>query len=244
MDFLKNRSFRQTLLCRYEVALERTAQFRQLAHLRVASQSRPETEIVDVTSKQSVKFLNGRGTLTTSDPVMKAALIHLKRIWPASVPFVELVSLAQSTATGRATALDSKVMSSATESLAETFLRCFATATIDLRRSAPRFAEQISDKPHATALTRAQAVRGPRVTSRLHEIVTIDDIQRQVVAACDGQHSASELIEVLCDVVQNGDLILHHDGRRITDRESAHKLTSEAIPPILRALAQRALLIG
>ena len=244
MDFLKNRSFRQTLLCHANLTLERTAQPRHLLHLRIASQARPETESPDVRSKQQVKFLSGKGTLTTSDPLVKAALAHLKQIWPASTPFAELAALAQSTARGRPAAVDREVMSAETESLATTFLRCFATATIELRHTAPRFVIQVSERPLASPLARAQALRGPRVTNRLHETVTLDDVQRQILTACNGERSTAELIESLCDAVQEGGMILHHDGRRVTDRDTARRLTGETVPSLLAALTQRALFVG
>ena len=225
-------------------SFDRTAQPCHLLHLRVASQARPETESPDVRSKQQVKFLSGKGTLTTSDPLVKAALAHLKQIWPASTPFAELSSLAQSTARGRPSAVDREVMSAATESLAATFLRCFATATIELRHAASRFVTQVSEKPLASPLVRAQAIRGPRVTNRLHETVTLDDVQRQILAACNGERSTAELIEILCDAVQEGGMILHHEGHRVTDRDTARRLTGEAVSSLLAALAQRALFIG
>ncbi|MEK6257902.1 MAG: class I SAM-dependent methyltransferase [Planctomycetota bacterium] len=268
MDFLRNRAFRQTLLCRDDVSLDRSAPHHHLSRLRIATNARPEVERsdsapsdpaivqpsvgreppvlfdnIDIANSAPLVFRRGGGTLTTTDSVVKAAILHLSRVWPASMPFVELASLARSTATGRPAAVGGDVMSSTTEPVASTLLRCFATSTVDLRSTAPRFVGRVSNAPTASSLARAQAAGGPNVTNRLHETVSLDDVQRQVLARCDGRNSPPDLINHLCEAVIGGDLILHHEGRRITDRDTAHRLATEVLPSVLTGFAQRALLI-
>lgn len=244
MDFLRNRAFRQTLLCRADLALDRTAQQQQLVYLRVASNAATENQKVDVMSKDSVTYRRSSGTLTTSDPVIKSMMHHLQQAWPESIPFIELASMARSTASGRPSMIDSDVMTPATEPLANTLLRCFATSTIDLHRTASPFVRHVSDHPKASALVRAQAACVTTVTNRLHESVSLDDVQRQVLAACDGTRNADDLTNLICDKVVSGELIQHHEGRRVTERDVAVRLSVGVVPAILQNLARRALLIA
>ena len=171
-------------------------------------------------------------------------MFHLLQAWPASIPFVELASMARSTATGRPSMIDSDVMSSATEPLAKTLLRCFATSTIDLHHTASPFAIDVSERPLASSLARAQAARGTSVTNRLHEAVSLDDTQRQILAACDGHRTVEDLTDHLCERVLSGELIQHHAGRRVTEKETASRLAAEVVPSILQNLAQRALFLS
>src|SRR5205085_10073473 len=93
MDFLRNRMFRQTLLCHRGVSLVTQVRPDLLAGLAAASPARPEKEDLDVRSTGDDKFLGQDGpAVTTSQPVFKAALVHLRQAWPQAVPFGELLS--------------------------------------------------------------------------------------------------------------------------------------------------------
>jgi methyltransferase-like protein/SAM-dependent methyltransferase len=244
MDFLRNRMFRQTLLCRADIPLVRSSPHRQLVRLRVASNARNEGAASSLTSNESVAYRRTTASLTTSDSLMKSAMFHLQQEWPGSIPFVELASMARSTATGRPSMVDSDLMTPATEPFASTLLRCLATSMIDLRSSSPTFVRVVSERPAASALTRAQAELGASVTNRLHESVALDDIQRKVLAACDGQRTVDAIVEHLREKVLSGDLVQYHEGRRVIEHELANRLAAEVVPSILTQLVQRALLIG
>lgn len=244
MDFLRNRAFRQTLLCHADAPLKRSAQHENLVHLRVASNARPETVVESVSSKDAVVYRRAGSKVTSSDPLVKAAMKHLLHEWPDSIPFVELASIAQSLATGRPSMIDSDFLGRGSEPLAITLLRCFATSTVDLRRTSAPFVKEVTDYPAASTLTRLQAMRGPDVTNRLHESVSLNDTERQVLACCDGQSNVKALIERMADKVVSGELIQHHEGRRITDRETTVRLAAESVPGILKALCERAFFVS
>src|SRR5262249_23653796 len=86
MDFLCNRMFRQTLLCRadrypnYELAAER------VTSLHLASPVRP-SGACDLRPEVAVEFLcPGDVTIASHDPLAKAALLILAQTWPGSLP--------------------------------------------------------------------------------------------------------------------------------------------------------------
>ena len=272
MDFLRNRAFRQTLLVRENVELHRTPDVRTLLRLEVASSARLEPRSSGSsnanqpaaadesprandtpTSAQSrdahksplaVTFRRGTSVLRTSDPVVKAAMLHLGKVWPHSVTFAELASLARSVASGQPAAVDSDIMSAATERLASTLIRCFATSSVDLRSAASQFVNSVSERPRASSLARVQASQGMNIANRRHEIVQMDDIQRRIVAACDGTRTPSELVQSLGESLARNEFVLHHEGRRVTDAAVLPKLVGDLVPKILEFLAARAMLTG
>ena len=63
------------------------------------------------------------GGQTSSQPVFKAALVHLRRAWPQAVPFGELLAAARADAGGDRPAADDG------RALAEGLLNCYATAS-------------------------------------------------------------------------------------------------------------------
>ena len=95
-----------------------------------------------------------------------------------------------------------------------------------------------------TQLLPTRAKRGTNVTNRMHESITLDDVQRLVTTACDGTRASHDLVEFVAERVVSSELVQHYQGRRVTDRDLAIQLASEVVPQILRFLADRAILIA
>src|SRR5581483_5135543 len=78
MDFLRNRTFRQTLLCHAAQTPNYQLTPRHAEPFRIASPLRPASAAPDVTSQAEEKFRGpGDVTLTSRGPVVKAALAVL-----------------------------------------------------------------------------------------------------------------------------------------------------------------------
>ncbi len=242
MDFLRNRAFRQTLLCHREAQLERPAHPSKIQGLRVASNTRPEGE-VNLNSEEKTTFRRGGSVLTTNNPYVKATMTHLASVWLRSVPFVELASIGRSMVEGRPGAIGSDVMSRGTQQLAETILRCFSTGQIDLHVSEVPISTSVSSTPAATPYARLQARDSTMVTNRLHETVPLDDLQRFVLCSLDGTRDRAGSAEFVGESVSQGKLILYHQGSRITDAAQAREMVSDLLPEILEGFARSALLV-
>src|SRR5262245_35359566 len=89
LDFLRNRQFRWTLLCHDDVALNHGPQPRALfdRNLFVVSALAPENREPALATDAAEAFRTRFDTsLTTSQPVLKAAFTHLSSQWPRPVP--------------------------------------------------------------------------------------------------------------------------------------------------------------
>ncbi|MBX3442273.1 MAG: methyltransferase regulatory domain-containing protein [Planctomyces sp.] len=243
MDFLRNRTFRQTLLCRRDIPLDRTTQGRRLLNLQLASNSAPEA-VPDAPDDGRTAFRRGSSVMTTSDPVVRAAMTMLHANWPRPIPFLELAAAARSHGADRMAAIQVDTMSPATLQLADTLLRCHATAQVDLHFQMPEFVMEVSERPRASVVARLQAEDGSQVTDRTHGTMTLDDFHRQTLMLLDGEHDRARLLDKLSEGVRKGTLLISRDGQRVTDSQAVSGIISEWLDKALAGFARMALLVG
>jgi hypothetical protein len=182
--------------------------------------------------------------MTTSDPVVKSAMVLLKNAWPASIPFPELAAAARSNVGDRMAAIQPDSMTPATQQLADTFLRCHATGQIDLHSIPAPFITRVSERPVASLVARIQAAGGAQVTDRTHGNLNLDDFHRQMLTLLDGEHDREQLLKSLVDKVQSGLLMIHRDGQRLTDPVAIRDVIASWIDRALESFARMALLVG
>ena len=163
MDFLRNRPFRQTLLVHQGVQLNRNLGWQSLAGLYVESQVRPEGDDASLNSSAPLVFKLANGaSLTTPNPITKAAMTILSRTWPRAMQFEALHKAARALLDEQGPAAMG-IASPAPEEqiLGADLLTCFSANIVTLRAMPWRHATKAGERPKATALARLQAARGP-----------------------------------------------------------------------------------
>lgn len=244
MDFVRNRAFRQTLLVHRDASVVRTPAAETLLNLRVASSGQSESETIDLHSREQTVFRRKSASLRTTDPIVRAAFVHLRQIWPASIPFIELASIARSMAVGGPVAVDSDHVSAHSRQLAATLLQCFGTSMADLYCSPRPFVTRISERPLASVVARIQAQHGSHVTNLLHESITLDDLQCQVLRVCDGTRHRDDLIDSICGSAARGEFVMFDAGQKLTEESELRRAVANMLPAVVQSLARRALLIA
>jgi len=230
MDFLRNRSHRQTLLCHQEVSLNRSLNLdlNQLGPYRVRSRARPQGEF-DCTDYTPAVFAGGKVSFSVDHPATKCALKQLIQCTPESVPFHTLAQtvLSELGVDGP----ESDQWRREHGLLAFHIMRAFTTSldVVDLRTNRDHFVREISTKPMASDLARYQAQRGQWVTNRLHERVRLDPLSQRLLTLLNGNRSGREIIDELASLVPSD--------------ESLEERTQEVILR-LEWMACSALLIG
>ncbi len=155
MDFLRNRTFRQSLLCRKEAPLKRNLGPDDMKKFWIGSAAKPVAGDLDVTSTKPEQFKNPAGhVLTTANPLVKAAFKHLASRWPQASAFDELLAAAQ--AMIKDIARDEAVRAREADVLAADILTSYTANLVVLHSQRPRFVTDVSDRPKATSLARAQ----------------------------------------------------------------------------------------
>lgn len=244
MDLVRNRLFRQTLLCRQEVQLNRSLPAERIYPLYVASPTEPEGGNIDIRSWEPVTFRRPGSTLTTKEPLVKAAMVHLRSIWPRPIGFRDLLGAARSRLQEGPVIVDAQRDQRDAAALARPLLRCYATTHVDLHVQPSRANLEATENPEATRLARHQAGEGLGVTNLWHEAVRLNDLERHLLRHLDGQNDLPRLIDALAADVQSGRIVVQDGGQPLTSEASVREIISTAVPAALRSLARKGLLLA
>jgi methyltransferase-like protein/2-polyprenyl-3-methyl-5-hydroxy-6-metoxy-1,4-benzoquinol methylase len=235
MDFVRNRTFRQTLLCHDQIAIKRRIDADQLTDLHAASPLKPASSTGDAASDQGEEFVHRSSgqVVTVHGPLAGAALTELSGRWPGSLSLKALIART----TPRPTEQE-------VDGLKKLLLHLFAKNLVVLYATPPPVVSSVSERPLATPLARFQAGVQSTVTTQLHIRVELDDMHRRLLAMLDGACSQDALVERLVEQALRGDFELQEHGRRIRDAARIRNLFASEVDPCLARLAESALLIG
>ena len=204
VDFIRNRTFRRTLLCHRDAPVDWRGMNQRVRLMHISSPAVPEGTI-DVPGKGEGKFKLSAGTLTTQVPVIKAALLILSERWPQTMPFEELLdeSLRRM---GQDPANAATQREKVAQFLAENLVQCLGQRAIHFFSAPLPVAARIGERPHGFRVARFQAQNQTRVTSLLHELVQLNEFDRQLLQMCDGQRTRGQIIEQMAADVRSGKL--------------------------------------
>lgn len=242
LDFLRNRTFRQTLLVHSDVVLSRKIQPEKLMSFYVASHSKPDADAADPDVPGVAHFRDAEGrSISTNHPVSKAAMLRLGRSWPLSVRFDHLFSGARMQMGLGPTDGD---LGLDVQALAETVLAGYGytDSLVELHVYQPGFALDIGARPHASPVARSQAKERMTVTNLRHERVRLDAFSRYLLLCLDGKHDRGALTRRFMEgPVADGILSIKSDD---VDRGEGDmvSLLEEEIEARLTWLAQASLL--
>ena len=247
MDFVRNRMFRQTLLCHREVKLNRALGPWTLTDFRIGGSLRRLDPDPNRGSDEVETFTGANDLrISSSEPIVKAALLTLGEVWPATIPFRELLERAgrrqESERTGKE--WKTQAIEAGGNVLGTALLVCCATGLCELQVQQDQFVTSVGVKPCACPLVKLQAVSGNGVTNRRHEGLQLGKFERHLISLLDGKHDREELIEELAVLAANKTLNVSIDERIVTDSAEIRKIMAIALEDALHRLARAAVLIG
>jgi hypothetical protein len=182
LDYLRNRRFRLTLACAATAPIDRRITPADVRGLHLACGAEPSAR-PDLRSSAPATFSTDLASIVVEEPMVKAALLHLRSVWPRAMPFAELAS-GLALLAGRAPDVDR---------LAAAMLEGFAARIIELAVGPGRAAPSPPERPQATALARLCAARGLPVATLRHEDARLDDDSRRVLTLLDGTRDRAAL---------------------------------------------------
>ncbi len=189
LDFLKERRFRQTLLCRSGVALRSEVRADALRELSISSSAKPDGDKIDPSSRKEQRYRGRAGaTFATNEPLLKVAIDLLQAEWPRALRMTDLLE-ASAARCGIAAG------DAGQRALADFALGCYAAGSVELHVRQPSFARRPAHKPRASALARLQVQRGDTATGLIGNMVALDDpLARRVLALLDGSRDRAALL--------------------------------------------------
>ncbi|WP_339748334.1 methyltransferase regulatory domain-containing protein [uncultured Rubinisphaera sp.] len=220
LDFLRNRTFRQTILCHSSRKPTRQPQIDSLNRLYVSSNAIPEKQNYDYRSQDELLFRRRDARLKTTDPLVKVAFSILEKRWPQRVPFKELASVSRSIIHDRPIPIDNEFMTGETQRFAKTILDCFSSSLVDLHSDQSLCDSFPSDTPLAKPLQIQQANQSAMVTTLIHTEFQMDEFQRQLIQLCDGTKDRDQIVTAMVQLLENGKLTIYgNQGNKLEPSE-------------------------
>ena len=238
LDFWQHRTFRQTLLCRRGITLNRTLKPEALNAFYLAGRAKPVSDKPDIYSDKVEQFRSPPNRaedgviFSTGHPLVKAALVQLDEIWPQAMTLEALLAAARARLGGEATPATleigsifkiepNSVISKAQAEdpvrvLSASLLACFARGLVSLHVYRPHFSPEVSERPVVSPVARfLTQERNTRITNLWHERVDLDEFDRYLIRRLDGRHDYEALLAAfLSGPVAEGVLALKGTPRR------------------------------
>jgi methyltransferase-like protein/2-polyprenyl-3-methyl-5-hydroxy-6-metoxy-1,4-benzoquinol methylase len=233
MDFFRNRTFRQTLLCRNGILLGRDLNVDSFRPFSFASGVRPTAPIADVTQDGPVKFEAAEWpTATVNGPIGKAALLCLREAWPQFVAWPDLENRVR-TRLG---------LPPGTPETAQSFVSTMGTwfmkGLVTMSLSLPPCVSKVSERPVAGVVARTQVRLGKlEVSTLLHRNVKLGPFDAGVLGLLDGTRDRSAIVEHMMNAPHAGDA-------QIKQRASNLRAVDIHVDKSLTLLAELGLLCG
>ena len=246
MDFVRNRIFRQTLLCHEGVELQRKLTPQIIEKFSVCSQLKSTTDTPDLASRAAVDYLVARGgkhKITSAEPIVKAALWWLEQQFPQAIPFGDLLEQARRVLDTQAVQ-PPDTATSHSHLLGEALLNLFAGRFVELVRYPYAVASEAGRFPRTTRLIRKQAQEGPTVSNLRHETLSLDVVTQEVTRHLDGQHDRNAILELLVAKVDSGVLVVRDNkGQALDGRETVRGELAKQLDVALNICVRGSLLV-
>lgn len=244
LDFLRNRTFRQTLLCHAGLPLHRDITPVVLPRFEISCSAVPMSKVPDLQTEAKEQWKTPRGQLIQSgNSLTKAALLILSELYPLSVPYERLRELAWARLHPSTQFTEAQKLSNASGLLAAELLQCYALGVLELRQRTPRCLSTVGERPKVSELARYQASRGLKFVNQRHETILFDEFSRQLIRMLDGKSDRKALRGKLLELCESGALVAQQDGAPIKDREKLKAALDQMLAQALPNLARQAMLV-
>jgi methyltransferase-like protein len=238
MDFVRNRNFRRSLLCRKECTVSRDLALEQFENFAFSAQLTPPKK-VELSRPREQKFTSADNhDYDVSHPLTKAALLHLAAVHPDAVPFAELVGAAHQIATSNG----GRQHADEVEHLFGELFSLYAHQAIRISPRPQHFAKQIGAHPCLHALAQAQAAMnlGHLATVR-HTTVQLDAFSSHLARLLDGTRTVDELVQEMVGAMERGEVLVEGDGKKQDTKKMAATVAAN-VQRLLEVFARQGLL--
>jgi methyltransferase-like protein/2-polyprenyl-3-methyl-5-hydroxy-6-metoxy-1,4-benzoquinol methylase len=240
-DFITNRKFRASLLCRKEIAASRSWNRKALEEFSYAGYFQPLEGSFDSGPGQQLSVKSMRGhVINTSAVALKALLEVLSAAYPASVQRARIFEhVRQRTAAAAAPEVSGEQALSAL--CEENLVKLIDRGDAMFTRVDDRFITDITTRPIVSALARQQALDNLPITTRMHTVFQADALERLLIPLLDGGADAADLAVRVARLIEEGTVVLRmNEGEQI----ASAAVCEAAVTRLLTRLKQSALLVG
>lgn len=191
LDLINCRRFRNALVCRASVEVERSYPPDLIEKFFLAAETIPSEADADLFDNSNVKFSNREGfSVTTDEPLLKNALAILGNAWPRSLTFRQLESELR-----RIPRLQ-PYFDDHFPQLRESFQQINSVNLLTLSVFVPAIGDEMPEKPRSSGFARFQIEqRSPGVCSLDGSVHELDDpVMRILILLANGERNREDLI--------------------------------------------------
>jgi methyltransferase-like protein/2-polyprenyl-3-methyl-5-hydroxy-6-metoxy-1,4-benzoquinol methylase len=238
IDFLINRTFRQTILCRKSQKLNRNIDDIRIRTVCFQSTLKPTN--VSLAAQVPVQFETTRGAqITASDPFLKAVFKVLADSRGASAfSFDQLLAAAQQLlAADQPTTLPNGAAAQE-KVLALNLTNLVSKGFVEVHAEPISSETTVPDRPLLSPLTRYMAMNYRWVTNRTHTPSLADIFVRNVIDVCDGSRSQADIVATMIERAQQGAFIVSEEGAPVSIAARLHEVIAPRVAMTLQMLTQ------
>jgi SAM-dependent methyltransferase len=244
LDFVRNRQFRTSVLCRIEAKPQRRLPPQVAMRLRFGLSGRADSDAGEASLAPGVDlgFTTTSGpSIRSSDPTTKAALLELCERWPATLGFDELLERA----TVRVQAAGIEVGPGQREQFGADLVECLLRKAVEARVWEPPLASVLPERPEVPRFSRIMAAREGWVASLHHSRGSVDPPLRRVIPLLDGTRDRAQLLAEVAALTAEGELAFHDDeGAPLADGPALATAQAKFLDLALNNLLALPLLLG
>jgi len=239
MDFINNRRFRSTVLCKRGNKIDRNLSKEQIMDYYINFYQIP-TVTKDVASGKTSFKIGGIG-LETTDTILSSLLVELAESKQLSVSAKDLLKIVQKK-------LGLKDKKDVEHVLLENGLNLALRGILSLSSYSPNYVTDISEKPEAYKLARYEAKLNnytrKKLTNMFSASINTDIVTNILISEMDGTKTISELIDIMYQKNKEGLLRIDKDGKPLEDKDAVKAVITQLIEKLLPKLAEKHFLVA
>jgi len=218
LDFVRNRQFRTSVVCRIETRPQRRLHPQAVERLRFCMNGSADQAAGEPSLAPGVQlgFTTSVGAkIGSPEPLTKAALLELCERWPASVEFDRLLELGA----GRVRAAGVELDEPSREQLGADLVECLLRNAVAARVAEPPLSASLPERPRVPAFSRIMAAREGWVASLAHHRGRLDPPLVHLIPLLDGTRDRAALLAAIAALTDEGELTFKDlDGEPIREQ--------------------------
>ncbi len=238
LDFLNNRRFRNSIICKAGVAIDRNIRHDAYEDFYLKPLFRPLGGAPDKNAPLAFQRIGADPKFTVATAGAKALFLEMCENNGAPVDGRTIVS--------RAAKAHKVPEDQVRLDASQNIMRLFLSGYIQMMPDGPDYIQKLSDKPAVFALARHECglPQTHRVTNMLRDMVSVDAPARIILALADGTRTIKDIAEGFLAAIESRGEHLQEKGQNITDPKRKSAAALEFANAILEKAKENALLVG
>ena len=243
MDFITNRRFRNTILCKANTKINRNVSPNIFEKLNITAQIIPATNIAKVNfedDKESLSFtMDGSGTnFNTTSAILKATFYTFAEHRGKLLSINELSKEV-------ASKLPKFKLEEITAAIKSQLVQILFKGLIEIRATAPASIDKISAKPATSKIARYEISAGEHnITNEYSNSIPVNLVQKLVIFYANGENTLAQIIDLVLSHVTKGELTLNTNDKPVSDKSEQHKIIEATVKNTLEVLKNNYYLVG